>query len=255
MLLRRISEHVKTQNWTAVALDFVIVVAGVFMGIQVSNWNDARQTRAVETATHRALREDFEVIRTNLNAYAESNLSQARFMAIVVDALEEGVVPDAEEENFRWGLKSMMFTIPPPQTSGTLEGILTSGGLATVSDPELRRRLFEFQSHLERLEAQTAEFADVLMVYKNRTKLSMTYAIEGADVIDSLTQSDSDIDAIGQRFYSSVVAYDLDALRADPQVHQSFVEAYDVRLISAHWAIGLRESTDAVIERLNEIEG
>ncbi|WP_411818416.1 DUF6090 family protein [Hyphococcus sp. DH-69] len=42
MLLRRITEHVKAQNWTAVALDFVIVVVGVFIGIQVSNWNAAR---------------------------------------------------------------------------------------------------------------------------------------------------------------------------------------------------------------------
>lgn len=32
MLLRRVIEHVKAQNWTAVALDFVIVVVGVFIG-------------------------------------------------------------------------------------------------------------------------------------------------------------------------------------------------------------------------------
>ncbi|MBI1393580.1 MAG: hypothetical protein GC152_12630 [Alphaproteobacteria bacterium] len=48
MLLRRISEHVRTQNWTAVALDFVIVVMGVFMGIQLGNWNDARVFAASE---------------------------------------------------------------------------------------------------------------------------------------------------------------------------------------------------------------
>lgn len=41
MILRRVIEHVKAQNWTAVALDFVIVVFGVFIGIQVSNWNEA----------------------------------------------------------------------------------------------------------------------------------------------------------------------------------------------------------------------
>ncbi len=45
MLLRRITEHVKAQNWTAVALDFVIVVVGVFIGIQVANWNDTRADR------------------------------------------------------------------------------------------------------------------------------------------------------------------------------------------------------------------
>ncbi|WP_425411074.1 hypothetical protein [Hyphococcus sp.] len=47
MILRRVIEHVKTQNWTAVALDFVIVVVGVFIGIQVSNWNAARADQEV----------------------------------------------------------------------------------------------------------------------------------------------------------------------------------------------------------------
>ncbi len=42
MLLRRVSEHVKEQNWFAVLVDFVIVIAGVFIGIQVANWNEAR---------------------------------------------------------------------------------------------------------------------------------------------------------------------------------------------------------------------
>lgn len=42
MLLRRVMEHVTEQNWTAIGIDFVIVVLGVFIGLQVSNWNDAR---------------------------------------------------------------------------------------------------------------------------------------------------------------------------------------------------------------------
>jgi hypothetical protein len=42
MLLRRVIEHVRKQDWTAVAIDFVIVVIGVFVGIQVSNWNETR---------------------------------------------------------------------------------------------------------------------------------------------------------------------------------------------------------------------
>ena len=42
MLLRRITEHVKDQNWFVVGLDFIIVVVGVFFGIQIGNWNDDR---------------------------------------------------------------------------------------------------------------------------------------------------------------------------------------------------------------------
>ena len=45
MLLRRVIEHVRDQNWTAVAIDFAIVVVGVFVGIQVANWNAANVDR------------------------------------------------------------------------------------------------------------------------------------------------------------------------------------------------------------------
>jgi hypothetical protein len=42
MILRRIITHFRKQEWTAIAIDFVIVVSGVFIGIQVANWNEAR---------------------------------------------------------------------------------------------------------------------------------------------------------------------------------------------------------------------
>ena len=42
MIFRRIAQHVKDQNWTAVGIDFVIVVVGVFLGIQIGNWNAGR---------------------------------------------------------------------------------------------------------------------------------------------------------------------------------------------------------------------
>jgi len=47
MLLRRVIEHLRKQEWTAIAIDFVIVVLGVFVGLQVSNWNEARANRGV----------------------------------------------------------------------------------------------------------------------------------------------------------------------------------------------------------------
>ena len=50
MILRRITEHLKLQHWTAVFLDFVIVVLGVFIGLQVNNCNEARAERARASA-------------------------------------------------------------------------------------------------------------------------------------------------------------------------------------------------------------
>ena len=45
MILRRVIAHMKQQHWTAIGIELLIVVVGVFIGTQVSNWNDARIER------------------------------------------------------------------------------------------------------------------------------------------------------------------------------------------------------------------
>ena len=49
MILRRLTENLRAQNWTAIAIEFLIVVVGVFIGTQVANWNQGRLEK-VETA-------------------------------------------------------------------------------------------------------------------------------------------------------------------------------------------------------------
>lgn len=45
MILRRLAQNLKEQNWTAIGIEFVLLVLGVFLGIQVANWNEARGDR------------------------------------------------------------------------------------------------------------------------------------------------------------------------------------------------------------------
>lgn len=80
MLLRRISEHVKDQNWTAIALDFAIVVIGVFMGIQLGNWNEARAERAALAA-----------VLANLDRETQANLDIIEAMNTKIDGALESV--------------------------------------------------------------------------------------------------------------------------------------------------------------------
>ena len=52
MVIRRIREHAGAHNWFAVGIDLAIVVVGVFLGIQVANWNQGRIERS-EAADYR----------------------------------------------------------------------------------------------------------------------------------------------------------------------------------------------------------
>ncbi len=43
-MLRHVIAHLRRQDWTAVCIELVVVVIGVFIGMQVSNWNEDRET-------------------------------------------------------------------------------------------------------------------------------------------------------------------------------------------------------------------
>jgi hypothetical protein len=58
LLLRRVTQHIQAQNWFAVFVDFVIVVVGVFVGLQVQDWNDSRKERVEERVLLNRLSEE-----------------------------------------------------------------------------------------------------------------------------------------------------------------------------------------------------
>ena len=74
MILRSVTKHVKDQNWFAVVLDLAIVVFGVFIGIQVSNWNEnltqEEVTKVLINRIHDDLGREREVIASELAYYA-----------------------------------------------------------------------------------------------------------------------------------------------------------------------------------------
>ncbi|NNL89391.1 MAG: hypothetical protein HKP25_09995 [Marinicaulis sp.] len=89
MLLRRITEHVKAQNWFAVALDFLIVVVGVFIGIQVANWNDEAAFQQKETELlielKRELESSINTTEQKGNAYAQAAAAGKRSLTFLAD--------------------------------------------------------------------------------------------------------------------------------------------------------------------------
>jgi hypothetical protein len=66
MILRRIIAHFRKQEWTAIAIDFLIVVFGVFIGLQVQEYSSARADRQSETEILLAIADDIRLERLEL---------------------------------------------------------------------------------------------------------------------------------------------------------------------------------------------
>lgn len=76
MLIRRFSQHIKDQNWFAVVLDFFVIVIGIFIGLQVTDWNQQRLDRQ-KAAYHLTFLYD-EIAAEIVAAEAEIEQSRAK---------------------------------------------------------------------------------------------------------------------------------------------------------------------------------
>ena len=68
MILRRLTENLRVQNWTAISIELLIVVLGVFIGVQAANWNQQR----LERRETEQLLEQVDVELTSLIRYIDS---------------------------------------------------------------------------------------------------------------------------------------------------------------------------------------
>ena len=143
MLLRRITKHVKDQNWFAIGIDFCIVVIGVFIGIQVANWNEARAERKLEIVYMKRLHQ--EII--DLNAVRNIRESEREFASnLLRSAMTKLSEPDGQALS-KWECYTLADT--PPVTNPTDElpliiELLSSGRLTIFKNQELEEALGRF---------------------------------------------------------------------------------------------------------------
>lgn len=136
MMLHRVIDHVRNQQWTAIGIDFVIVVIGVFVGIQVSNWNAAREeSRRAAVFTDR-LKTD--LVREAwayeyLIAYnRETNRNQRR----VLDALT-GEAPLSDEQFVISAYRATQYKYNDRFRS-TFDELVSTGTIGLIADQEMR---------------------------------------------------------------------------------------------------------------------
>ena len=141
MLLRRVIEHVKAQNWTAVALDFVIVVVGVFIGIQVSNWNAARGERAKEYGYLVRLHEDLQQSIATIDRTVGLLERQAAGQSLFMEALAGCAVPPDADAEIDYAISTLGYINAPIFSSRTYDELTSSGSFAVIENEEIKTAL------------------------------------------------------------------------------------------------------------------
>jgi len=86
MILRRVAHHLQRQEWTAVLIELMIVILGVFLGFQVTDWASERASRSAET---RHLEEIAEDLRADAAVFDQIRLSAEMRISAIDYILDE----------------------------------------------------------------------------------------------------------------------------------------------------------------------
>lgn len=149
MLLRRVIEHVKTQNWTAVVLDFVIVVVGVFIGIQVSNWNDARAEQVEERLLVLRLMDEAQQSDVAIANTVEENALRLAAARRAHAVLLVGDIKSSDVGQFEADLMSMGPWDQPGFVSATLDQAIASGAIESIRSSNVRNAIALYRMQVE----------------------------------------------------------------------------------------------------------
>ncbi len=222
MLLRRITKHVKDQNWFAVGIDFAIVVIGVFIGIQVANWNDDRAERARSDNIKARLAAEFIEIESE---YARHVSDVTRWISNT-DKLAQDILagsmdltsPEFSERLFENGWRS------PSAGSDTVTELISQGDMDLLDSPDLVEKLLQFQTLTERhVRSNEALFAQQRLDSNSLFHVAILATIPTDTLTDEFAASLDEAASAPDLFVS--LMYGSQLLQADLTWHQVSLES------------------------------
>lgn len=182
MLLRRVTKHINDQNWFAVALDFVIVVIGVFMGVQVANWNETRTNENRESEIFETIIDELLEDRSEFQKGKEAamvTISSATYvleaagldvqnqlvmpvsglpdMALLSDigAVPEPITLSEDQKQRLWS--SIVVTYYPTANAASIDALIGGGNLDMIRNQDLRSNLQKYRNNAIALRGSQAD--------------------------------------------------------------------------------------------------
>ncbi len=168
MILRRLREHLRQENWLAIILDLVVVVVGIFLAFQADRWYESQRTKADLSAHLESLAEDF----------AENEKLLVGAISITDEEIKAAIVLREETRKDEPTLSvpelnqlfSEVSRLPTFEAVGlAYQNLVNSGELAALPSSDLKKELAEFYAAYEltkRIQnTQELQYVNILQPY------------------------------------------------------------------------------------------
>ncbi len=154
MFLSRIIEHVKHQQWTAIGIDFVIVVVGVFIANQVTTWKEEADLAKRKAAALERLHAESEAVvdffAERVQLFSERNALREDAMQRLAD--DDWAGADAAKVSEAFESIDLAPAVAPPRS--VYDELISTGLFAEIGDPKMRDAVADYYAYLLFLQGQ-----------------------------------------------------------------------------------------------------
>ncbi|MEE4296711.1 MAG: hypothetical protein V2J20_08860 [Wenzhouxiangella sp.] len=219
MILRSVMKHVRDQNWFAVGLDFLIVVVGVFIGIQVANWNEEQSERREEVLIVERLAVEVESLLEIQREQLAENEARAQLVISINPLLFGQEPPQPLSDAQCMGVVASHVIRPPTDELPILDELQESGRFDRIRDPELKSRLRNYILLRQRGRGHYREVTNEM--FRLHSRYAEAIRIERAPLEGDSPARWTSLSGEGYRWQARC---DLAALKASPQFLNEFVD-------------------------------
>lgn len=160
MILRRVAAALIRQDWATVTIEFLIVVAGIFFGLQANDWARDRQDRADERAALDRLFVEMRHTNQELDILINRNRRLNVMRRASIQFVDSDQPVPENDLPLKIGINTLAQFPPVLPVSAVYEELKSSGQLRLIQNPDLRMQLAEFHTGLDWLNKIRDGFRD-----------------------------------------------------------------------------------------------
>jgi len=172
VILHRLAQAIRRQDWSMVVMEVVIVVLGVFIGIQVANWNEERLQQESASVYIERIREDLAANREDLSQRAAYFSKTREHGLAALQALDRP--QDKLGEAFLIDIYQASQIVARVFGRDTYDEILAVGAIGALKNVSVRKRLANFYRGI----GAPVFLIEQIVPYRELVRRKMPYAVQ-----------------------------------------------------------------------------
>jgi hypothetical protein len=149
MIVKRLTQALKRQDWALVGIEFVLVVVGVLLAFQINEWASEREARNERNAATERLLEEAEQNVAYVRLGMSLQQKSIDELGYALGQVQAGQWRTADQQRMVSGLQAVTMVLPLAPPSAVYDDLLASGVFGKIGDVRLRSAIARYRATLK----------------------------------------------------------------------------------------------------------